>query len=389
MAGDRSVTRNGKRCFVYGSGTGNGRSAGNHHYAANPAADSGGRLPIFYILTVVLLLVTPNSARSGDSDSTSVRLAEGGYIELMDEYLAVTLRLTGDTRDFKVTSAGDDYDIRLNAETASRLAVSYRFITIAYGFFPGFIPGNSDDALKGDSEASSYSLNLNFTHWVQSLSYTRARGFYLHNTSDYVPEWTEGEDSYIQFPDLVYTGFDGFTAYKFNSRFSFKALSTQTERQRKSAGTAMPFIFYNYYVIDNRVALTGQNSSQKSNNLELMISLGYFYTVVLSESFYISGGLAPGAGIIFTKLLTRLPGDQITEKHQHPIYRLELQGALGYNARRVFAGAQLVASWEQFNQDGPSSVITRDNLTFQVFAGYRFDTPGFLARLVDRITGIF
>ena len=150
----------------------------------------------------------------------------------------------------------------------------------------------------------------------------------------------------------------------------------------------MPFVSYNYYILDNRGALAGQNSSQKSNNLELLISMGYFYTLVLNESFYFSTGLAPGAGVVFTKQLTRSPDGEYTDHHHHPIYRLEVHGALGYDSRRLFVGAQLIASWARYNQNGPSSVITHDRMTYQVFAGYRFNAPGFLARLTDRLSGL-
>ena len=172
--------------------------------------------------------------------------AEEAYIEEMDAYLALKLKFDSDARSFEVTSTGDDYDIRPNASIASRIGVHYRFISLSIGFFPDFIPGNNDDDLKGTTEARSYELNLSFTHWVQNLSYARDEGFHLDNTADYESGWVEGEDPYIQLPDLVYTGFHGYTAYKLNPRFSFKAVSSQTERQRQSAGSFMPVLYSDY-----------------------------------------------------------------------------------------------------------------------------------------------
>ncbi len=353
------------------------------------AISKSGGIRSLLILSAAVLAVIPGVALSQAADSTDLALTEDGYIETMKDYLAVKLDLDSDTRWFVLTLPGNDLDIRPNARIGSRISAHYRFISFSYGYFPGFIPGNNDDALKGDTRARSYSLRLNARHWIQSLSYSRIDGFYLDNTSDYMPEWVEGNDSYITFPDLLYWGIHGFTAYKVNPRFSFKALSSQTERQRKSAGSPMPFLYYHYYEIDNRVELTGQNRSQKSDNLELLLSLGYFHTLILNENFYLSAGLAPGAGIIFTRLLTRLPEGEITTRSNHPIYRLEAQGALGYNARRFFAGAQITASWTEYAQGGSTSIIVGEQIAYQVFAGYRFDAPGFLAGATDRITKIF
>jgi hypothetical protein len=333
------------------------------------------------------MLAAGVAASADQAEPPVTEVGEGGYIEKMDPYLAVKLRFDSDARGFELKTSGVDYDIRPNASIASRIGVLYRFVSFYVGFFPDFMPGNNDDELKGSTEARSYELTLSFGHWVQDLSYARVEGFHLDNTSDYVPGWVEGEDPYIEFPELVYTEYHGVTGYKMNPRFSLKALSSQTERQLKSAGALMPALTYNYYTIDNQVELTGENSSQKSTNLELLLSLAYFYTLVLGRNFYFSGGLAPGAGIIFTDLLTRLPSGDYTNSYDNPIYRLEADAALGYNSRRVFAGAQVKAAWERYDQEGNSAVVTKSRLTYQIFAGYRFNAPGFLNRMADRAAG--
>jgi len=351
------------------------------------------RIPIRIFLLISLsaaaLAAPAVPARSQGSDSTSAAIVEDGYIEKMDNYLSLKLQLDSDIREIDLDTDGLDYNIKPNSRRGSRLSLHYRFISLSYGYFPRFIPGNNDDDLKGETEGKSYSLRLEFGHWVQSLSYARVDGFYLENTSDYVPGWAEGSDSYILFPDLLYKEYKGFTAYKLNRHFSFKALSSQTERQLRSAGSLMPFVLYNYYIIDDRSALTGENSSQKSKNLELMLSLGYFHTFVLSERFYFSAGLAPGAGMLFTDLLTRLPEGDYRNKSDQFVYRLEAAGAIGYSSRRFFAGGQVIASWERYGQEGTTAVVVTDRVTYQVFIGYRFDAPGFLSESTDRVTGKF
>ena len=335
-------------------------------------------------LIIPAMLLTPGISVAAEDDSAKVAVIEDGYIEKMDDYLSLKLRVESATRGIDLDTDGDDYRIRPNSRSGSRISLHYRFISLSYGYYPRFIPGNNDDEFKGETEGRSYSLRLESGHWVQSLAYSRVDGFYLENTSDYVPGWEEDSDSYILFPDLLYKEFKGFTAYKLNRHFSFKALSSQTERQLKSAGSLMPFVLYNYYIIDDRTALTGENSSQKSTNLELLFSLSYFYTLVLSERFYVSAGLAPGAGMLYSDILTRTPEGDYSSSTDEPIYRLEAAGAIGYSSRRFFAGGQVVASWERYEQEGTTAVVVSDRLTYQVFIGYRFDAPGFLTGLTDR-----
>ena len=343
----------------------------------------------FCMLSALFFAIAPRIADADNPASDETTLVEDGSIEIINNFLAVKLRLNSDAREFDVRSPGADFDIQPNASVTARIAVSYRFLSLSYGYIPGFLPGNGDEDLKGSTKARSYSLEMNLRHWIQSLSYDKVDGFHLGNTGAFVPGWVEGTDPYIQFPELEYTGFQGFTAYKFNPRFSFKALRTHTERQRKSAGSLVAGASYHYYIVDNKVELTAENSSQKTNNFEAMLSLGYSHTLVSDKNFYVSAGLFPAAGMIYTTLLTRQFGTEFTDKHRHPIYRLEAHGALGYSSRRFFIGTQVIASWARYSQAGPSNVIVNKRLAYQFFTGYRFDAPGILARLMDSVAAAF
>ena len=64
---------------------------------------------------------------------------------------------------------------------------------------------------------------------------------------------------------------------------------------------------------------------------------------------------------------------------------MEAHGALGYNSRRFFAGAQIIWSWAGYDQNGTSSVVLNKRMTFQIFAGYRFNAPDALNRFADKM----
>ena len=190
------------------------------------------------------------------------------------------------------------------------------------------------------------------------------------------------DDNFITFPDLHYTKISGYTAYKFNPNFSFSAIETQTERQLKSTGSFVPGLVYRYYKIDNKEELTPTNSSQKSNNLDFSLQLGYFYTWVINNSFFVSAGAATGGGIIHSKLWTRYYTNTYKTKTNYAIFRAEGLLAAGYNSNRFFAGMQLLGNLEEYKQQKATATLN-ENLRFQLYAGYRFDAPKFLSSIFN------
>lgn len=333
---------------------------------------------------MAMLILLPLYMNAQNIDSNKNKIPKDSYIEKMDQYLTFKLSVNNDLKGFLVKNTTKS-DIQPNDKNVLKISANYRWLSGSISMTPKFIQGNNDNVFKGKTKASSFSLNLNFSRWIQSLSYSKVKGYYLHNTADYITGWVNGVDPYIQFPNLVYTGYYGHTAYKFNQKFSFNALSAQTERQLKSAGTFMPQFSYNYYIVDDKTPLTGLNSSQKSNNLELLLSIGYYHTFVIQKKFYIAAGIMPGAGLITTKLLTRMPSGNYTSHYTNAIYRLEGTVALGYDAERFFIGTQFVGSIAGYNQQKQSNVVISDRLTYQVFAGYRFKAPNFLKNIMDKL----
>ncbi|MDH4093136.1 MAG: DUF4421 domain-containing protein [Cyclobacteriaceae bacterium] len=335
---------------------------------------------ICILKAVGLLLPFIASAQLADTVSSEIKANQ--YIEKMDKYLTFRLSMNDDIQAFRVNSY-IDYSIQPNDKTLLKISTSYRWFSFSISAAPEFLPGNGDNDLKGESKATSFSLGLNFSHWIQGITYSRFKGYYLENTGDFDPGWIKDVDPYVQFPDFVYQRFHGQTAYKFNEMFSFNALSVQTERQLRSAGTFMPVLSYEYYITDDQAELTGQNKTQKENNFELLLSLGYFHTFVIHRNFYASAGVMPGAGVIFGKLLTRQPGGNIESNQSYFLLWAQGAGALGFNSERFFAGTQLIFS-RGFYEEGASTTIRNDRFTYHLFLGYRFNAPKSLTKAADK-----
>jgi len=335
-------------------------------------------IPQFAFLILVLLSFDGKA----QLDQSLKIIQEDGSIEKMDNYVGLKLSMSNATETFLVRTPTNKIDLYPNTSNIGKLSFNYRFISFSIGFAPGFLPGNGDNEIKGKTKTTSYAFGLNFRHWFQELSYTRIRGYYLNNTRDFDSEWVEG-DPYVQFPDLVYKKYQGVTGYSFNPKFSVKSLTTQTERQLKSAGSFIPLAAYRYYIIDDRTPLTSANSSQRSNNFEFAISAGYHYTFVIKQNFYFSLGFTPGVGYNFTKLYTRSQAESIITRSKSPEFRWDGRGAIGYNGDRFFAGAILNLGGSSFRQEHTTVINEGYTSFYQVFIGFRLNAPNILREGVD------
>lgn len=324
----------------------------------------------------------PDSVINKPDSFANKAMDKDAWIESMDHYLAVKLSLNNNISGFHINNTSV-YDIKANDKNLFKISVNYRWLSFSFSTAPKFLPGNDDNKLKGETKQTAYQFGFNFDHWTQYLSYSRVKGYYLGNTGDFDPGWVQDVDPYIQFPELVYSSISGHTAYRFNKNFSFSALTSQTERQLKSAGTFMPILSYNFYTIDDKTPLTGTNSSQKSKNVETLLSLGYFYSFVIHKNFYVSAGGVAGAGVVFSKLFTRLPQEEIITHSTSPVFRFEGNLSFGYNAKRFFTGVQLVDSRVSYTQEKTTNIVVNNRLIYQVFLGYRLGAPKKLKSIMD------
>lgn len=307
------------------------------------------------------------------------------FVQFMNNYINLKLGHTSDIDELSVLTDENDLFLSPNATSISRVYFNYKFISFSIAYVPKWLPGNDDNELKGDTKSGGFGLNLIFSKWLQEVSYSKTKGYFLENTSDYVTGWKEG-DPFIQFPNLEFKNFQGSTAYKFNRNFSLNAVASQTERQLKSAGSFMPALLYRYYLIDNKTPQTTTGSSQKSNNFEVILGAGYYHTFVLKHNFYFSLGAAPGIGVVFTKLTTRYPAGEEEVTHQkNNIFRIDGRAGAGYNGERFFTGIYSKVTASSFNQQN-TSVINQDaRVVIQGFIGYRLNAPKWMRDKVQTV----
>lgn len=325
-------------------------------------------------LTVTFSLCGLFSIKAQTIDSLRVKI-EDGWIEQINNKIGLTVSLNNSYETFKVKTETTKFILYPNTAKNLRLNVNYRFISFRFQSTPDFIPGNGDESLKGKTKSFQLSTAFIFKHWFTDLSYSKVKGYYLQNSNDFTT--LSENEPFIQFPDLNNYGFAITTGYSSNSKFSFKSLTTQTERQLRSAGSFTPVINLRYYVIDDK---SSGMSTQKTNNIESSIGPGYAYTFVSREKFYLSVGLLSSIGYLNTKLTTRLPKGDITTNQDNIIFRWDGKVGLGYNGNRFYTGIYSTISGTEYRQENTSAMTFETRVFYHLFLGIRVSAPDFLER---------
>lgn len=323
------------------------------------------------------------SIKAQTVDSLDVK-TEDGWIEKISDKISLDVSLNNSYETFEVKTPNTKFILYPNTSTNLRLNVNYRFMSLGFQITPDFIPGNGDENLKGDTKSFEFRTAFIFKHWFTNLSYSKIKGYYLKNSNDFATDLEGGP--YIQFPDLNYHGFAISTGYSSNSKFSFRSLTSQTERQLRSAGSFIPTINLHYYIIDDK---SSGMSTQKTNNFESSIGPGYVYTFVSKKKFYLSLGLLSNFGYLNTKLTTQQPNGDITTNQNNFIFRWDGKVGLGYNGRNFYTGMYANISGTEYRQENTTAMNFETRVFYHLFLGIRISAPKYLERKANKIEKLF
>lgn len=257
--------------------------------------------------------------------------------------------------------------------------VDYKFIGFSYGFVPKIFGANNDNDLKGKSSFSDYNFRLFLGKWLQNFNYSKVRGYYVENMADFVPDWQEGKDPYLQFPNLKDETFGMSTSYVFNPKFSLKSISSFTEWQKHSAGSFIPTFSYEY----NRFSFDQEGLNSKEDNFNFRLGLSYFYNFIISEKFYIAPNFTPSIGIRFSR--DNSIDDNVRTIEKNTFFTRFLEGGIkaGYNSNNILFGAGFNFNVNWYNEDSKSRT-ENDKVFGLLYFGYRFDAPNFIAKPIEK-----
>jgi len=275
---------------------------------------------------------------------------------------------------------GSDLYLETNNSYKTYLAVNYKFIGFSFGFYPKFFSGNRDEDLKGKSTFKEYNLQFFLKKWLISLHYNKTRGYYVDNMQDFIPNWTEGADPYLLFPNLKSEQYSISSSYIFNPKFSYKSITSYAEWQKKSAGSFIPSIGYEYNKIS--FAAASIDEEQKENGFRL--AAGYYYNFIIRKNFYIAANLSPSVGVKFMESKQVDSGIQKTENDTYFTKHLDGGLKLGYNSEKIYLGSSLNFNESWYNET-KSKVISNNKVFGYLYFGYRFNAPSFVKKPVETI----
>ncbi|MFZ4931670.1 DUF4421 family protein [Chryseobacterium sp. Mn2064] len=267
----------------------------------------------------------------------------------------------------------------INNKVKTSVSLDYKIISATLSFAPNFLQGNDTEKLKGSSSYTDFSFRLFPKRFIQNLYYKNVRGFYLENMKDLFPEWQEGRDPYMQFPDLRVQSFGGSTSYILNKNFSAKSIYTQGEWQTKSSGSWVPFLDYDVTIFRNTI----DGIKSKETQYKIGGNIGYFYNWVIGKNVNISPYLALGVGGKFSHYHNVLDTNA-SENAQYVTIRMEGGLHIGYNTDRFLFGGKMNFSAYAYDQKN-NQTIENNNLYGLLYIGYRFAPPRVVKNTYDKI----
>ncbi len=308
-------------------------------------------------------------AQKGEIDSTAIASFSDKFM------IKFTLETKADSFYAESFLEGRPLQANTNNDYFLGLSIDYEIIGLSIAFSPTFFPGNNDDDQKGESFFIDINPRLAFKKWLQTLQYRRVQGYYVENTEDYIPGWSEGEDPYLLMPNSTNTTFGMSTSFILNPNFSYKSIFYQTEWQKKSAGSFIPTLYYSY----NDISFTLDDIKYSDTAFDFSLALAYYYTLVINDNWFIAPNVSPSAGVSFSKAKSTMEGLSITEHITYFKTGLESGIQIGYASEKIVFGVNFTSDFFWYDQSDKR--FTKNNRVYGLFYfGYRFNTPSFIAK---------
>ncbi|MGM8363078.1 DUF4421 domain-containing protein [Flavobacterium sp. ARAG 55.4] len=290
------------------------------------------------------------------------------YIQLYEDDIKTRLGFSNSFNSFHIKDKNSNLDFTLspNQRVRTTFTFMYKFIEFDLGYTPEFIRFNKDNESNGKTTFYNFSTRLYLGKWMQSIDYSKTKGFYVDKDDI-------GIDENLLFSDFQVRKFGGSTSYIFNPNFSFRAVFLQSEWQKKSAGSFVPGISYYFTRIKN-------NTPSEDNSIDIAAGPGYYYNWVINKKFLIAAGAYGGVGYNNTK--TTYTDGTADEKVDGLSLQAQLSLNIGYNSERFYTGVTSRLNTFYYKTD-PRIHIQDQQQFFEFYIGYRFKAPEKISNAVN------
>lgn len=329
-------------------------------------------------ITVLFLLAVVCANAQGFRDKLVSAFADSPdstYIDDLRGYFGTQLSVFVKNSSFSVDDLGNLSSLQYNCADSSgsvSCGISYKWLSFRLGCSMGLFNPNRIGR-KYDISTQMYfpAVTLKFTGNVY-------QGYCLRNTRTLMPQWTDS--SLYERPDIKTNALRVSADYYFNYReYSRKALTSQGELQKKSAGSFLVGTMLNRNVVkaDSSLipsmvsdTLFGYRTPMSGvRNLLVGIDFGYARTFVMPSKWFINGQFA--VGFAYNNCVMRLSN---APDRLYNTMNMYFQGDIycGYNSRRLFFNTSfsLLAIESTIGKEGVN--INNVNYMVQATVAYRF-----------------
>lgn len=293
---------------------------------------------------LLLLFTTLFNSKTG-AQKTPVN--DSNYFEVFPNTLVVRLYGIHKYSQLTIPSDNNSPDLKYTANTKYSVGAGFTYKNFTLNGALGFGFLNHDDD-KGKTK----SFNLQINAFPNKYSVTLFAAF--HDGEHLEPKGAGAlfTNSYYYRPD-VKSNFIGLSAYRIAnaSRFSYRAAFTQNEWQKKSAGSLLygGQAFYSSIKGDSNLVPSSNAGSfkqagiDKISNISIGPGIGYAYTLVAAQHFYIMASFIGSATLNFSKEYEDGASKSKVSVLPAGIYK----AAIGYNSRSwgvagIWAGAAIL-----------------------------------------------
>jgi hypothetical protein len=257
------------------------------------------KLSFFIVLSFVLLV------RTGSLQAQNDFPHDTSYYETFPHTVTARLFLSQKYVHLNFPGSGNAPDMEYKANAKLNLGLGITLHGISASVFYGFSFLNKKDEPKGKTKGLDVQLHVYPKKWAIDLLAIFPKGYYL----DPKGFAAANANSYYYRPDVKLI-LMGLSVYRVpnKEKFSYRAAITQTEWQKKSAGSILygGQAYYGNIKGDSALVPTKVQNSypqagvNKINFFSFGPGIGYAYTLVIERHFFITGSLVGNLDLNFT-----------------------------------------------------------------------------------------
>jgi hypothetical protein len=272
---------------------------------------------------------------------------------------------------------GDDFSLKYRPITSYNvgLGFTYQWLTVNVGYGFGFVNPNLD-------RKNTRAIDLQFHPYGRKIAIDVLGQFYKGFR-------LPAEDDFLR-TDIRVNVVGATAQYIFNhSQFSYRAAFLQSEWQKKSAGSWLAgFEFYTGGVkADTSMvpdARSKENKVKRVGFVELGPNVGYAYTYVYREHFFVTGSASVSLDLGFNTQVTEESKDRSAGFSPNTLFKV----FAGYNSSKWALTGIYIHNGVRLAPTVNDKMVVLNTANFRIHFAYRFK-PGRGARRllkpVDRV----